>query len=111
MVLGRLRRCEVLGLRMEDIRAGARQVFIVQGKGGRQRQVPISGRFFTSVGAYLDTERPAHAGTEMLFVALKGPRHGQALSAAGVDTVMDAARTRAGLAHATCHGPLLKRRG
>lgn len=103
MVLGGLRRCEVLGLRMEDIRAGARQVFIAQGKGGHQRQVPISVRFFTSVGAYLDTERPAEARTEKLFVALKGPRRGQALSAAGVDTVMDGARARAGLAHATCH--------
>ena len=103
MVLGGLRRCEVLGLRMDDIRAGARQVFIAQGKGGHQRQVPVSGRFFTSVGAYLDTERPAEAGTEKLFVALKGPRRGQALSAAGVDTVMDGARARAGLMHATCH--------
>jgi integrase/recombinase XerD len=103
MVLGGLRRCEILGLRMEDIRAGARQVFIAQGKGGHQRQVPVSGRFFTSVGAYLNTERPAEARTEKLFVALKGPRRGQALSAAGVDTVMDGARGRAGLPHATCH--------
>ena len=73
MVLGGLRRCEVLGLRMEGIRAGARQVFIAQGKGGHQRQVPVSGRFFTSVGAYLDTERPAEASTGKVFVALKGP--------------------------------------
>ena len=67
MVLGGLRRCEVLGLR------GAGQVFIAQGKGGHQRQDPVSGRFFTSVGAYLDTERPAEASTGKVFVALKVP--------------------------------------
>ena len=37
MVLGGLRRCEVLGLRLEDLRAAERRVFIAEGKGGRQR--------------------------------------------------------------------------
>ena len=37
MVLGGLRRCEVLGLRLEDLRAAERRVFIVDGKGGHQR--------------------------------------------------------------------------
>jgi integrase/recombinase XerD len=46
MVLGGLRRCEVLGLRLEDINARERRVFVAEGKGGRQRVVPISGRFF-----------------------------------------------------------------
>jgi integrase/recombinase XerD len=43
MVLGGLRRCEVLGLRLGDINAGERRVFIAEGKGGRQRIVPVSG--------------------------------------------------------------------
>jgi integrase len=38
-----------------------------------------------------------------VFVALKGPRRGQALSADGVDTVLSAARARTGLVHGTCH--------
>ena len=37
MVLGGLRRCEVLGLRMEDLRVGEHRVFIANGKGGHQR--------------------------------------------------------------------------
>ena len=49
MVLGGLRRCEVLGLGCEDLRVGARQVFIAQGKGGHQRLIPVSSRFFDSV--------------------------------------------------------------
>jgi integrase/recombinase XerD len=103
MVLGGLRRCEVLGLRLEDLRFGERRLFIAEGKGGHQRLVPVSPRFFTEVSAYLDAERPAGAGTDQVFVVLKGPRRGLPLSAAGLDEILDGARGRAGLARATCH--------
>ncbi len=58
MVLGGQRRCEVLGLRLEDVRAAERRVFVADGKGGHQRLVPVSGRFFSEIAAYLDLERP-----------------------------------------------------
>jgi integrase/recombinase XerD len=103
MVLGGLRRCEVIGLRLSDLRMAERRVFIAEGKGGHQRLVPISNRFLEHVTAYLETERPADAGTEQLFVVLKRPRRGQPLTAAGLDEVLEGARDRAGLAHATCH--------
>ena len=103
MVLGGLRRCEVLGLRLEDLRFGQRRVFIAEGKGGHQRLIPVSGTFFTAVAAYLDTERPPGLRTERVFVALKGPRRGMPLSAAGLDEILDGARRRAGLERATCH--------
>jgi site-specific recombinase XerD len=103
MVLGGLRRCEVLGLRLGDLRFGERRLFIAEGKGGHQRLIPVSARFFTEVSAYLDAERPAGASTDRVFVVLKGPRRGLPLSAAGLDEILDGARSRAGLAHATCH--------
>src|SRR3954447_955827 len=103
MVLGGLRRCEVLGLRLADLQVAARRVFIAEGKGGHQRQIPVSGRFFTSLGAYLERERPADAGTDRVFVVLKGPRRGRPLSPAGLDQILDSARARAGLTQATCH--------
>ncbi|MGH9287238.1 MAG: tyrosine-type recombinase/integrase [Acidimicrobiales bacterium] len=103
MVLGGLRRCEVLGLRLEDINAGERRVFVAEGKGGRQRIVPVSGRFFVTLGDYLEGERPRTSVTDRVFVVLKGPRRGKPLSAAGLDEILDCARTRAGLAKATCH--------
>jgi integrase/recombinase XerD len=103
MVLGGLRRCEVLGLRMGDLRVAERKVFIADGKGGRQRVVPVSSRFFASVAAYLDDERPADASTDVVFVVLKGPRRGRPLSAYGLDEVIELARDRAGLANGTCH--------
>lgn len=103
MVLGGLRRCEVLGLRLEDVNVGERRVFVAEGKGGRQRLVPVSARFFVSLGDYMNTERPSVSATTQLFVVLKGPRRGAPLSAAGVDEILDGARRRAGLARATCH--------
>jgi integrase/recombinase XerD len=102
MVLGGLRRCEVLGLRLQDLRPAEGRVFIADGKGGHQRLVPISTRFFRSLSRYLDNERPA-ADTEMVFVVLKGPRRGRPLSADGLDEIVAGARRRAGLRHATCH--------
>ncbi|MDP9419545.1 MAG: tyrosine-type recombinase/integrase [Actinomycetota bacterium] len=103
MVLGGLRRCEVLGLCLEDIRLGERRVFIADGKGGRQRLIPMSARFFASLARYLDDERPAEARTDAVFVVLKGPRRGQPLSAYGLDEVLRGARQRAGLSRGTCH--------
>lgn len=102
MVLGGLRRCEVLGLRLEDLRLGEWRVFVADGKGGHQRLVPLSPSFFSTVAAYMNSERPA-GGTDRVFVVLKGPNRGRPLSAEGLDEVISAARARAGLAHGTCH--------
>jgi integrase/recombinase XerD len=63
----------------------------------------MSGRFFASVAAYLDTERPADTVTDRVFVVLKGPNRGQPLTAKGLEEILTAARRRAGLEHATCH--------
>lgn len=103
MLLGGLRRCEVLGLRFEDIHPGERRVFIADGKGGHQRIVPISSRFFTALATYLDTERPGDADADRVFVVLKGQRRGQPLSAAGLDEIVAGARRRAGISSLTCH--------
>jgi site-specific recombinase XerD len=103
MLLGGLRRCEVLGLRLEDLRLGEWRVFVAEGKGGHQRLVPVSQTFFATVARYLNDERPAEASTDRVFVALKGRTRGGALSAEGLDEMLSNARARAGLAHGTCH--------
>ena len=103
MLLGGLRRCEVLGLRLEDVHSAERKVFIADGKGGRQRLIPMSARFFTTFARYLDQERPTDASTDAVFVVLRGPTCGAPLSAFGLDEIMRGARRRAGLAQASCH--------
>jgi integrase len=103
MLLAGLRRCEVLGLRLQDIRWGERRLFIADGKGGHQRIVPISPRFFDTLRRYLDNERPADAETPFVFVVLKGPNRARPLTPKGLDEIMLGARRRAELEHATCH--------
>jgi integrase/recombinase XerD len=103
MLLAGLRRCEVLGLRLEDVLVAGRRLVVVEGKGGHHRVVPAANRFFEALGAYLHDERPEAAATERVFVVLKGPRRGMPLSAEGLDEILDGARRRAGLGHATCH--------
>jgi integrase len=77
MVPGGLRRGEVLGLRLGDLHAAGRRVFIAEGKGGRRRLIPVSGRFCAAVAACLDAERPPGASTDRVFVVpgRPGPRH------------------------------------
>lgn len=103
MLLGGLRRCEVLGLRLEDVRPGEHRLFIADGKGGHQRVIPVSKRFFVTLADYLEGERPDTASTSHVFVVLKGPRRGQPLSAAGLDEIVSGARKRAGIEQLTCH--------
>ena len=103
MLLGGLRRCEVLGLRLGDVQPGERRLFIADGKGGHQRLVPVSPRFFTSLAGYLHYERPPESSSGQVFVVLKGPRRGRPLTATGLDEIIDGARRRAGIEHLTCH--------
>jgi len=103
MLFGALRRCEVLGLRLGDLKPGENRVFIAEGKGGHQRIVPVSPRCFVTIGHYLQRERPPGADTDRVFLVLKGPRRGRPLSADGLDEILDGARRRARLRHATCH--------
>lgn len=101
MLLGALRRSEVLGLSLEDVRVGERRLFIADGKGGHQRIVPVSGKFFATLANYLDHERP-ETSTTKVFVVLKGPRRGQALTTGGLDEIIRGASRRSGIA-VTCH--------
>jgi integrase/recombinase XerD len=103
MVLGGLRCCEVVGLRLDDLQATNRRVFIADGKGGHQRLIPISAQFFASVSNYLSVERPPESVSDRLFVSLKGARRGQPLSIDGLEQIVRAAKDRAGLTRATCH--------
>ncbi|WP_405649786.1 tyrosine-type recombinase/integrase [Streptomyces sp. NBC_01386] len=102
MLLGGLRRCEVLGLRLGDLSPGERRVFISEGKGGHQRLIPVSAQFFSAVGDYLDRERPP-VDHDRVFVVLRGPTRSRPLSADGLDEILDGVRKRTGLPRLTCH--------
>ena len=102
MLFGGLRRSEVLGLRLTDCLVGERRLFIAEGKGGHERIIPVTSRFFTTLASYLDVERP-QATNDRVFLVLKGKRRGEPLSSAGLDEIIEGARGRAGLERLTCH--------
>lgn len=102
MVLGGLRRGEVLALRLGDVRPGEHRLFVAEGKGGHQRIVPLAARFFATLARYLEEERP-ETDSDRVFVALTGKRRGRPLGASGLSEILEGARRRADLAHATCH--------
>ena len=58
MLLGGLRRCEVLGLRHGDVHPGERRVFVADGKGGHQRIVPVGEPVLHRAGGLLRRRAP-----------------------------------------------------
>ena len=81
MVLGGLRRCEVLGLRLGDLRLGEWRVLITEGKGGHERLVPLSPTFFATVARYMDHERPVETRATRSSLSSKDRAGPAALSA------------------------------
>jgi len=73
MLLAGLRRCEVLGLRFEDVQVADRRLAVVEGKGGHHRIVPAANRFFDALGAERSTggrRWPGGSGQDKAVAAL-----------------------------------------
>ncbi|MGH3520083.1 MAG: site-specific tyrosine recombinase XerD [Haloechinothrix sp.] len=87
---------EAVGLDVDDIDAGQRTV-LLDGKGGKQRLVPIGRPALEAVDAYLVRARPSLAvkgrGAPALFLNARGGR----LSRQGAWQVLKAAAERAGI--------------
>jgi integrase len=102
MVLGGLRKSEVLGLDVADLDTKQGTVLVREGKGGHQRVCCVAPLFFRVVKRYQDEERPASVTTR-LFVALKGCQRGQPLSVSGLNTIVVYHRRLAETPELNCH--------
>lgn len=76
-----LRSHEVLGLRINDIDED-NQAILINGKGNKQRVVPLAPIACTTLGGYLRCERPRHCLTKHVFVILCGHRRGSPMTLA-----------------------------
>ncbi len=85
MLFNGLRSCEVLNLKLEDLRFAQSQI-LVQGKGNRQRLLPLDSQTIKLLERYLDVERPK-TNSCFVFVVLKGANRGKPLTTAGLRTV------------------------
>ena len=85
MVFCGLRSAEVLGLEVCDVDIGGRWL-TVNGKGNKQRRVPLDVDVAGVIGTYLLAERP-DTTSGRLFIVAKGPTRGEPLSVAGLRRV------------------------
>lgn len=102
MVLGGLRAAEVRSLRLADVDMGLRRLR-VEGKGGRERIVPVDHSFFVECAAYLRSERPKGCRATECFVVLRGPTAGQAMTEAGLRRIFRTHRERSGATRVRPH--------
>jgi len=95
MVFCGLRAGEVLSLEVRDVDIGGRWLR-VNGKGAKERRVPLDVDVAGVIQTYLLAERPPTDSTR-LFIVAKGPTRGQPLSPAGLRTIFRYHRVAAGV--------------
>ncbi len=95
MVFCGLRAGEVLGLQVKDVDIGGRWI-LVQGKGSKERRVPLDIDVAGMIQTYLLAERPETTSTA-LFAVAKGAHRGQPLTSAGLRRIFRYHREKAGV--------------
>lgn len=102
MLLAGLRKSEVIGLSLGELDFAQRTVLIREGKGGHQRVASVAPSALVTLLRYLNEERPVASSTRV-FLVLKGPRKGQPLTIAALDTIIRYHRRQAGTPEVQCH--------
>lgn len=95
MVFCGLRSAEVLGLEVTDVDIGGRWL-LVDGKGAKQRRVPLDVDVAGVIQTYLLVERP-DTDSGRLFIVAKGPTRGEPLTLEGLRRVFRYHRERSGV--------------
>lgn len=101
MLLNGLRSREVLALRLEDISLAECQMR-VRGKGQRVRLMPLPPETIRVLESYLRSERPLTNVAEV-FVCLKGPARGRAMTSAGLRSLFRHHRSTSDTPNANAH--------
>lgn len=102
MLMCGLRSCEVLTLKQEAVDL-SQSVLRVQGKGNKERIVPIPNKVLDVVKKYLSYERPETSKSPEAFVVLQGKRRGQPMTAAGLRSLFRYRRMKSGIEKARPH--------
>lgn len=101
MLFNGLRSHETIRLQMEDLRLSEAQIF-VQGKGNRQRVLPLADDIIQVLKRYLEFERPSSVSAS-LFLSLKGPQRGRPMTPAGLRSLFRHHRRTCDIPHARPH--------
>jgi integrase len=101
MLFDGLRSCEVLSLNRDDLLLAESQMR-VQGKGNKQRWLPLAPETIQLLDHYLGLERPPQCGSA-LFVGLKGRARGRRMTPAGLRSLFRHHRRTTGVEKANPH--------
>ena len=101
MLLDGLRSQETLDLRLEDLHLAEAQLRVL-GKGKKQRLMPLPPEAIQAIQKYLRLERPL-TSSPALFVSLKGPHRGRAMTLAGLRSLFRHHRSRSQVVRANPH--------
>lgn len=101
MLLNGLRSREVLALQLQDLLFSEAQLR-VHGKGRRVRLLPLPPETIRILQCWLKTERPL-TNSPAVFVSLKGPARGRAMTPAGLRSLFRHHRATSGVSPANPH--------
>jgi site-specific recombinase XerD len=102
MLLCGLRSQEVLNIRYSDISFDQKHL-IVNGKGNKQRAIPLPDVIIESLKKYTYLEREKGSTQEKLFLILQGPNKGKPMTSAGLRSIFRRRRLISGLNNANAH--------
>ncbi len=103
MLICGLRSMEVTELNLCDLNTLSRALKI-QGKGNKERIVPVPQEVLILLDKYLENERPHRfKNEEALFLTQKGPRRGLRMTLEGLRSVFRYNRAASGIKHANAH--------
>jgi len=101
LLLCGLRSCEVLALRRADVVFDDKRL-VIQGKGQKERAMPLPELAADALRRYLRLERP-QAAHDQLFVILQGKQRGLPMTAAGLRSLFVHRRKDPALKRANAH--------
>jgi site-specific recombinase XerD len=105
MLVCGLRSIEIINLKLDDVSLLNKSIKI-NGKGNKQRFVPLPDNIYKLIDSYIETERPIRRGFEKeraLFLTLKGPNRGLAMCLEGLRALFRYKRAISGVHHANPH--------
>lgn len=106
-----LRATELCSLRIADIQRHDRQSYLkVNGKGDRQRLVPLVPQLLRRIERYERSDRPKDSGDDHLFLSLRKGRSGEyePLTRSGLFQLIEHAAMRSGMEARNVHPHLLR---
>lgn len=96
-----LRANELLGLRLEDVDR-ERLLLLVNGKGGKARDVPCTAEVIAAIDSYLSI-RPAYPGQRLILASDRDRSHAHPMAYDGLKEMMRRRCRHAGLPHYSAH--------